>query len=307
MKIVQTLYTANFNKQTNNPLQNHNQFYWYCWIHSCMSFVEKGHKVELVTDDYGKKILVDMIGLPYTQVNNCLDSINYKLKKLWSLAKIKAFSVQSEPFIHFDHDAFYYEKSLPSFNKPGFAQWILEKDSRQNPSEEMMINFVKLPLRNVPSQFYSFHDKITQNISFKTVNAGSIGANDVDLMNKFSTSVLNFAEENVDVLIPHILEKGERYKNKFLCLLEEQMFYEFFHEKYGDEGIQTALGTYRIPSNIFTKNVEKVSKETGYVHMMHRGKSGEDGRAVRFRENFIQKTKQKYPEYCELVDIYLNN
>lgn len=63
--------------------------------------------IDLVTDPKGKELLVDQIGIPYDRVTLDLESLSGKYgKDLWPMGKIKAYQVQTEPFLHIDGDLF---------------------------------------------------------------------------------------------------------------------------------------------------------------------------------------------------------
>ena len=109
MKIVQSFWTAgkdatNYNFGWLSPLDH-----YLSWILSCNLLRKQYNHVSLVTDQQGYHILVEELGLPYTEVDTCLDSLVEYKSHLWALAKIKAYSIQREPFIHVDGDVFIWE------------------------------------------------------------------------------------------------------------------------------------------------------------------------------------------------------
>lgn len=66
--------------------------------------------VELVTNDYGKALLVDQYQIPFDSVRTDLNQFNNKLDPdFWAYAKIFAYSLQTEPFIHIDNDVFIWD------------------------------------------------------------------------------------------------------------------------------------------------------------------------------------------------------
>lgn len=99
MKIVQSFWTAgkdatNYNFGWLSPLDH-----YLSWILSCNLLRKQYNHVGLVTDQQGYHILVEELGLPYTEVDTCLDSLVEYKSHLWALAKIKAYSIQRELFI----------------------------------------------------------------------------------------------------------------------------------------------------------------------------------------------------------------
>ena len=77
----------------------------------------------LVTDNDGKKLLVDQLGLSFSDVSTELETLRDVEPGWWALGKLVAYSMQDRPFIHIDTDVFLW-KPLPSSvsTAPVFAQ-----------------------------------------------------------------------------------------------------------------------------------------------------------------------------------------
>jgi hypothetical protein len=109
MKIVQTFWSAGATDQTLTIKAGWLgcEYHWMSWALSCLQFTKLYGAVSLVTDERGKEMLVNTLGLPYADVETVLDD---RLKNyppaFWSLAKIVSFSMQQEPFLHVDGDFF---------------------------------------------------------------------------------------------------------------------------------------------------------------------------------------------------------
>ena len=86
------------------------KYEYMSWALSCLSFKKFYPNIELITDAYGKKTLVDELQLPYTSVKIELDVLNKYPTQLWALGKLHAYSLQEEPFIHVDNDIFIWRK-----------------------------------------------------------------------------------------------------------------------------------------------------------------------------------------------------
>lgn len=66
-----------------------------------MSLNETFGNVTLYTDSEGARMLVDTLKLPYTEVKIVYDGFDC-LTCHWALAKVKTYSMQTEPFLHID-------------------------------------------------------------------------------------------------------------------------------------------------------------------------------------------------------------
>lgn len=77
----------------------------------------------LVTDDAGRRLLVDRLGLPFTHVSTDLERLRSADPGWWALGKLVAYALQDRPFVHVDNDVFLW-KPLPASvaTAPVFAQ-----------------------------------------------------------------------------------------------------------------------------------------------------------------------------------------
>lgn len=80
-------------------------------------------RTSLVTDTPGSALLVDGLGLPFTDVSTALDELDDADPDLWMLGKLLAYGLQEEPFVHLDTDVFLWRR-LPAgvAAAPVFAQ-----------------------------------------------------------------------------------------------------------------------------------------------------------------------------------------
>jgi hypothetical protein len=77
----------------------------------------------LITDRYGKKLLIDELGLPFANVSTELERVHDADPAWWALGKLIAYGMQDGPFVHIDTDVFLW-KALPTEleTAPVFAQ-----------------------------------------------------------------------------------------------------------------------------------------------------------------------------------------
>jgi|SRR5215470_2178147 len=77
----------------------------------------------LITDHKGKKLLIDKLGLPFTDVCTELDRLQDIDPAWWSLGKLTAYAMQDQPFLHLDTDVFLWKPLAPQVAEaPVFAQ-----------------------------------------------------------------------------------------------------------------------------------------------------------------------------------------
>jgi len=97
--------------------------HWLAWALSVTLARRHFDALQLVTDAFGKRMLIDELGLPFDEVATDLDALCEVDPDWWALGKLKAYSLQTEPFVHLDADVFLW-KPLPTrlTHAPVFAQ-----------------------------------------------------------------------------------------------------------------------------------------------------------------------------------------
>ncbi len=200
MKFVQTFWTgAASEKVKTSPLRLKagwytSEYHWMSWALSCLQLLKLYGQVELVTDKLGKEILIDSLGLPYTSVSLAQEEPVAGMRpELFSLAKLKTYSLQKEPFIHVDGDLFLFRPLPDSILKAGLLS--------SNPEADLFFNaeIVKkvhekgfdLPihLKGLDAEPYLFSS-----------NAGIIGGHDLSFIENYTRHAFDFVSANRDLL-----------------------------------------------------------------------------------------------------------
>ena len=73
---------------------------------SCLLLKRQYHEVELITDEYGKQLLIGEFHLPYTSVKVELNKFDNYHRDLGIILKLSCFESQQLPFIYVDNDLF---------------------------------------------------------------------------------------------------------------------------------------------------------------------------------------------------------
>ena len=198
MRIVQTFWTAG-----HNPLEYgfgwpHAEYNLMSWALSCLSLREHYDEVVLYTDTPGKRVLIDELHLPYTDVQVVFDDFPC-LPHHWALAKIKTYSLQTKPFLHVDGDI-YVPRPLPEevLAAPLIAQ---NREIGTVYYRRMMDRILSYPEIKLP-------DYIEQGLreeSIASYNMGFFGGSDLSFIHDFCKEVFRFMEENRmnDSACPH--------------------------------------------------------------------------------------------------------
>jgi len=113
MEIIQSFWTKPLLEVKNNSFSLKSNAGWYnchlnfiSWTYSCLTLIKHYKNLTLYTDKFGKIILIDLLNLPYTNVEVKLDVLKNYNSDLWALGKLYTYSIQNKPFIHVDADIY---------------------------------------------------------------------------------------------------------------------------------------------------------------------------------------------------------
>ncbi|MFH6989966.1 DUF6734 family protein [Flavobacterium collinsii] len=229
-------------------------------------------RVEMVTDSTSK-VWIEKLGLPFEAIKTDLDELDRYDKNSWALGKIKAYSIQKEPFLHIDLDVILFEPL----------------------SKELLIN--ELYVQNIePFYIDSYHKtympyiELLENLGTDlplgfsdkkhAVNLGIYGCNNLEFNKLFCDSVFTFMDRNekkLKSLVP--LHK--------LCVIWEQYFWAVIADK-----LKITVGTIIDP-------YYKLATENGYMHLLI------DKYKEEVAHNFNEYVKNIYPAYYQSIDTIL--
>ncbi|ADB40420.1 DUF6734 family protein [Spirosoma linguale] len=180
----------------------------FSWALSSFQLSRFFNKVDLVTDSLGVELATKLY-LPYTSILDDLETVKQN-NHLWVFNKLYTYSIQNEPFIHVDTDAYLF--NLPDsklFSAPLVAQ-----------NFEYDHSYYIQSFQEVISQCSYLPDIIrTDTIGRLTaVNAGFIGGNTVDFFKGFTAFATEFVERNEDGIIQCNYDTINIFVEQFLFL-----------------------------------------------------------------------------------------
>lgn len=229
MKFVQTFWTGNHDFDTEAQGLDmtagwlSSEFHWMSWAYSCFQLKKLHGEVELVTDERGKDILINKLELPYTSVNLALEgTVDVIHPKLFSLAKMKTYSLQTEPFVHIDGDLFLFRQINPRILSAPLISSNPEAGLYFNAE---VIDEIEKKDFWIPDHLQSLQDEP----QLFSSNAGIIGGNRLDFIQEYCHISFEFVERNRKLLDD--IETGN------LNFLIEQMSF-FYLARY--RNLQTA-------------------------------------------------------------------
>lgn len=196
---------------------SHADFHFLSWILSCLKLKEYYPEVELITDDKGKKIWIDILKLPYDQVSLSLNDLQDKNERVWTLGKLWSYSLQRQPFLHIDGDVFIWQK-LPFGHEPLMAQ---HKESRFE-HNRCFLNLLR-------EKGYEFPASIGWNdANVNEVNAGVLGGNDLSFFAEYTQTAFGFLRDNRDKI--NVLNASNEI-TAVNTLMEQGFFFQLAEQK----------------------------------------------------------------------------
>jgi hypothetical protein len=220
MNIIQTLY---INSGT-DPLSN--SFGWVApeyhimsWALSCLQLRKLYPVVDLHANSSAAKLLIDTLGLPYSNVHLTHDQLTLVDPRLWALPKIHTYSLQQDPFLHVDGDVFLFNKFDECLlNSELIAQNIEQATSYYLSTQKQLIEHFNYFPKCVKADFES-------GIPIRAVNAGILGGNNVGFINEYANEVFTYINKNSNKL---------KYVNidLFNVFFEQHLFYSLAKERH---------------------------------------------------------------------------
>lgn len=288
MKIVHSFWSKPFRQQSNS-IQNRSSGGWLnrkynymCWAYSCLQFNKFYDRVDLVTDHFGKKLLIDYLGLPYTDCQLELEKINDYHPDLWAIGKLFAYQLQEEPFIHADGDVIIWKKFDKELEN---ASLIAQSQDNDFDFYHDSLNQIFANFKYIAKPIQHFFEKDEKKVY--AINAGLIGGNNIDFFKSFVQQALKFVHQNEGQLSNIKIGKFNPIYEQYLfrCLAREEKLDINYY--YPEKDI-----------NYFDfVKVTEIPKSSQYFHAMGLFKKDKYlNREIEYR------FREDYPEYYDRIE-----
>lgn len=223
MHLVQSFWSKPLLDEEGKKISNFSYSYWFnkhmfFYTHALsailLNIFYKGQTI-LVTDKFGKALLVDSLGLKYDEVIVGLDVLNKYPKDLWALGKLYAYSILNKPFIHVDFDFLLTNKFSEKFENSCLVSYIHESDeTRQKMYNEWLKNYL------LKFSFPPIIRKYFLNYRSISYNAGVFGGNRIEIFKSLWTLSKDFIDHNIN----DIEKNSHEYKYSINVFLEQYLF-----------------------------------------------------------------------------------
>lgn len=188
MKVVQTFWSGGKNPLTDSYGWLSPQYNLMSWVLSCLSLKENYDEVVMYTDSAGYAILSKLLGLPYSEFILQYDNFVCP-ENQWAYAKIFTYSLQDKPFIHVDGDVYLPER----------LKLNVEKGDIITQNKEIGTEYYRTMVDRIMTENIIFPDflvKELQNGSVSSYNAGILGGNDIEYIQKYCKAVFEYLNSN---------------------------------------------------------------------------------------------------------------
>ncbi|WP_428658054.1 DUF6734 family protein [Runella sp.] len=166
------------------------RYHWMAWTLSCLLLKKHFKRVQLITDEAGKRILIDQLQLPYDSVELAMEQHKELISKSWVLVKLAGVASHSEPFLHVDGDLFLWECPSEEFlNSPLTAQHL----EIGYPAYTLILKSLKENNFILPACMDSINHVIG-------INTGLLGGQEYGFFKRFFELVNQFYDQNSELL-----------------------------------------------------------------------------------------------------------
>jgi hypothetical protein len=233
----------------------------------------------------GKELLIDTLGLPYTNVEIKLDAINDYDRDLWALGKVYTYSLQDKPFLHVDGDIYIwkaFDKKL--LESPIIAQHLEVGYYYYN----KVMKMVDANLPYVPQAIKDFRESSSRINAF---NMGLAGGNDIEFFQHYAQESLNFVDYNLESL-------ANISTGPFNTVYEQVLFYCLLQQRGNDVGLFTNTTGEKLVNKELNSlsNFRKAPNGVNLVHLY-----GSNKRRKFYCRELASKLKQAHPKYYDRI------
>jgi hypothetical protein len=290
MKIIQSFWSKPLKKNDNLNYMDRakggwlfEKIFYMSLALSCLKLKEFYEDVTLVTDEFGKQILINTLELPYSEVIVELDTLNHYHEDLWALGKIYAYSIQKTPFLHVDSDVYIW--------KP-FDEELLKKDLIFQNFEQPIPLYKRICSQLISNkcivppemEHYLNCDGILGNYS--AINAGILGGNNLPFFQDYT----NKAFDQVNMNHKYFTEADKGFFNIFY---EQSLFYCLAISKKLNLGylFEKLRSDYHEISRIC------MVPHIDYIHLV-----GSCKKNIEHNEDIYYRLLSDYPEYFNKIE-----
>lgn len=267
------------------------------WVISLQTTRRFFQTTALYTDDRGADLLVNKLGLRFSEVHTELNRLSNADSRWWTLGKLYTYYLQDTPFMHLDADVYFWKDLPPALRSSDFFT--------QNPEEfefghttwyrpEIISKAVADTRGWLPEEWTWF---VNQKKA-EALCCGIVGGNRTDFIRHYAAQTMRIMQHNSNRKAWSYLEQKLGFNLVDMNVAGEQYSLRAFLEYHSTKQDSPYYGmkvNHLFPSfenAIVPENAERV----GYTHLL-----GGVKRSPEMAASIRQRMKEDYPEYYEKV------
>ncbi|RUT71802.1 hypothetical protein D0817_03710 [Flavobacterium cupreum] len=290
MRIIQSAWACNKpDLLRNNSGWLSPEYNLMSWTLSCLQLKQYYPELVLYCDSAYRKLLIDTLELPYSDVVCNLDILNKYHPQLWALPKIHSYSKQEKPFLHVDGDVFIWKKFEDSLLSSELV--TQNKEAATDYYEKIMIS-LESALNYFPDEIQKERKSSKPILAY---NAGIFGGSDISFFKEYTSKAFEFVNKN-------ILNLSKINVSGFNIFFEQYLFY-CLARKYNKK--VNVLLSETIGDNQYKGfgDFARVPYEKQYLHLLGNYKKNEF-----VCKQMAARLRQDYPEYYyRIIDLFKKN
>jgi hypothetical protein len=214
---------------------------------------DKNYRVKLVTDKLGKQYLIDTFGLEYDEVTLELEDVSFN-PHLWGMAKMHTFSIQKNPFLYIDLDAFLFNDIGDDLKRADiFFQNFEPNYYTAYDTYSRFYNYFRFEKNKIIEEY---EKRVGEKFYGDAYNTAIFGGNNIDLIQKASKEVLRYCEKNLSNV-------DNKYIGDRVSVFMEQVYLHYYLKLQKNVDVQ-----FHIKDTI-TEKLDYFNKwRDDYVHMI---------------------------------------
>jgi hypothetical protein len=256
MKFIHTFWTSTKSLKGLNGGWLNEKLHLTSWTLSFL-LLKKYHPtipIKLMTDDFGKKLLVEELHLPYDEVDTSLETLATGVSpKIWIYQKLWSYAQHNEPFVNVDGDFFLFAPIPETILKSEIIAQNLE----------IGFEFYRVALQNLPlisdSLPHLLEVLILPNQDFPAMNAGIIGGRDYGFFQDYFHIISSVLKSESPI-------RDEPIDSNFNMFFEQYLMYSFAQNK----SKQCMFLTEPASTSIYEgfANFHEVPFKRGFLHFL---------------------------------------
>jgi hypothetical protein len=251
------------------------------WIISSELLRQHFDEVAFVTDTPGKELLVDQLGLRFTEVSTALDVMPATASDQFiALGKLRAYALQDKPFVHVDDDLFLWRPLEPRLLNAGAVSQCLEVKELKGVFYAFKSFEKHIPV--IPPEYFAARQQPFQ----AAVNAGLLGGNDLALHRDYAAAALDLACNRQNDRAWDVYPEN-RYRG--MAIIEQYIYFAFCAVR----GVKIECALEGLTHADWKRNADRI----GFTHLWAGAKQKEH-----VARRLAYRVRRDYPDFWERLE-----